>query len=326
MKIAFYNTKPYDKLWFEPLGEEYGFQIDFFESPCNSASLALANGHDAICIFVNDKITSAMIYELVAMGVKAILLRCAGYNQVDLNAAKGRIKILRVPSYSPEAVAEFAMTLLLTVNRCTHRAYSRTRDFNMSINGLMGQNLYQKTVGVIGTGKIGQAFMRICKGFGMNILAYDPYPNKDLDVTYVSLEELLKESHIVSLHCPLMDNTKHLINAETIALMRDGVYLINTSRGGLINTEDLIAGLSKRKFNGVALDVYEEEDGLFYEDLSNEIINDEVLVRLASFPNVLITSHMGFFTEEAVHSIAETTLENAKAVDEGLELANEVTA
>ena len=325
MKIAFYNTKPYDKLWFEPLGNKYGFTIDFLESPCNPASVALAKGYDAICIFVNDTITATMIDGFVELGVKAILLRCAGYNQVDLSAAKGRIHILRVPSYSPEAVAEYGMALLLTINRCTHRAYSRTRDFNMSINGLMGQNLYQKTVGVIGTGKIGQAFIRICQGFGMNVLAYDPYPNPELGLNYVSLEELFKQSNTISLHCPLTEETKHLINAKTIALMKDDAYLINTSRGGLIDTEDLIDALAKRKFAGVALDVYEEEEELFYEDLSNDIIDDEVLVRLASFPNVLITSHMAFFTKEAVSSIAETTLENAKAVAEGLPLVNEVT-
>ena len=322
MKIAFYSTKPYDKIWFEPLAEQYGFTIDFLESPCRPSSIQLARGFDAICVFVNDTITASMIDDLCNLGVKAILLRSAGFNHVDLNAAKGRIHVLRVPSYSPDAVAEYAMALLLTINRCTHRAYSRTRDFNMSINGLMGQNLCERTIGIIGTGKIGQCMIRICQGFNMDVIAYDPYPNPALDVKYVTLEELFSQSHIISLHCPLTKETEHLINAQTIKLMQDDVYLINTSRGGLIHTENLIDALVNRKFAGVGLDVYEEEEGVFYEDRSNDIIPDENLVRLTSFPNVLITSHMGFFTREAMKAIAEVTMENAHAVENHLELKN----
>lgn len=324
MKIAFYSTKPYDKIWFAPLAEQYGYIIDFLESPCRPSSIQLARGFDAICIFVNDTITAPMIDELCNLGVKAILLRSAGFNHVDLNAAKDRIHVLRVPSYSPDAVAEYAMALLLTVNRCTHRAYSRTRDFNMSINGLMGQNLCGRTIGIIGTGKIGQCMIHICRGFNMNVIAYDPYPNSTLDVKYVTLEDLFSQSHIITLHCPLTKETEHLINAQTIQMMQDNVYLINTSRGGLIHTEDLIDALINRKFAGVALDVYEEEEGVFYEDRSNDIIPDENLVRLTSFPNVLITSHMGFFTQEAMKAIAEVTMENAHSLKNNLELKNEL--
>ena len=261
---------------------------------------------------------------LQEMGVKGILLRCAGFNNVDIRAAQGKLHVLRVPSYSPEAVAEFAVALLLTVNRYTHRAYTRTRDFNMNINGFMGTNLYRKTAGVIGTGKIGQAMIQMLRGFQMEILAYDPYPNPNLDVTYVSLEELMKRSDIISLHCPLTADTKYMVNQKTIGWMKKGVYLVNTSRGGLIDTEALIDGLLEKKFAGVGLDVYEEEEGVFYEDRSNEIIQDEILVRLTAFPNVLITSHMGFFTKEATQAIAKVTLENAYALECGNALTNEV--
>lgn len=216
------------------------------------------------------------------------------------------------------------MTMLLTVNRYTHKAYNRTREFNMSLNGLMGVDLYRKTVGVVGTGKIGQAMIRICNGFGMEVLAYDPYPNKSLEVEYVSVEDLMARSDVISLHCPLTSETKHLINADTIQKMRDGVYLVNTSRGGLIDTDALIDGLVAGKFGGVGLDVYEEEEGIFYEDKSNEIMRDENLARLMTFPNVLITSHMGFFTKEAMQAIAKVTLENAYALENGLPLVNQV--
>ena len=320
----FYNTKPYDRYWFEPMAKDYGFEVHFVEMQCDEETLFLAKGYDAICIFVNDYVDAAMTELLYEMGVKAILLRCAGYNNVDIKAAEGKIHILRVPNYSPEAVAEFSMALLLTVNRFTHRAYARTRDYNMNINGFMGTDLFKKTAGVVGTGKIGQAMIRILKGFQMKIVAYDPYPNPALDVTYVSLEELMKQSDIISLHCPLTDDTRHLVNQKTIGLMKKGVYLVNTSRGALIDTEALIDGLLEKKFAGVGLDVYEEEEGVFYEDRSNEIIKDENLVRLTSFPNVLITSHMGFFTKEATRAIAQITLENAYALEMGNPLVNEV--
>lgn len=324
MKIAFYGTKPYDKKWFEPLGKDYGFEIRFIELPCNKDTIGLAKGYDAICIFVNDYVDEGMINELCEMKVKGILLRSAGFNHVDIRAAKGRIAVLRVPSYSPEAVAEFAMALLLTINRKTHKAYGRTREFDMRLNGLMGMDLNHKVAGVVGTGKIGQAMIQILKGFGMQVLAYDPYPNKSLEVEYVSIEELMKRSDVISLHCPLTTDTKHMINKDTISMMKEGVYLINTSRGGLIDTDCLIDGLLEKKFGGVGLDVYEEEEGIFYEDRSGDIITDENLARLMTFPNVLVTSHMGFFTEEAMQAIAVETLENAYALENGMPLINMV--
>ena len=324
MKIAFYGTKPYDKIWFEPLGKDYGFDIHFIELPCNEDTVFLATGYDAICIFVNDYVNASMIDKLYEMGVKAILLRSAGFNNVDIKAAENKIVILRVPSYSPEAVAEFAMALLLTVNRFTHKAYNRTRDFNMSLNGLMGTDLNHKVAGIIGTGKIGQAMIRICKGFGMQILAYDPYPNKELDVKYVSINELVEKADVISLHCPLTPETEHIINKESIGRMKRGVYLINTSRGRLIDTEAVIEGLREGKFGGVGLDVYEEEEGVFFEDRSNDIMTDDNLARLMTFPNVLVTSHMGFFTQEAMQAIAIETLENAYALENGLFLTNQV--
>lgn len=324
MRIAFFGTKPYDRIWFEPLAEEYGFDIHFIELPCNEDTVFLAKGHDAICIFVNDFINAGMIEELYEMNIKAILLRSAGFNHVDVKAAEDKIPVLRVPSYSPEAVAEYAMAMLLTVNRHTHKAYARTRDFNMSIQGLMGTDLNNKTAGVIGTGKIGQAMIRILQGFQMQVLAYDPYPDQSLDVRYVPLEELIQKADVITLHCPLTKDTKHIINRRTIEWMKDGVYLINTSRGGLVNTEDLIQGLLDHKFAGVGMDVYEEEEGIFYEDRSAEVMTDENLARLTTFPNVLITSHMGFFTQEAMQAIAIETLENAYAVENGMPLINRV--
>lgn len=324
MKIAFFGTKAYDKIWFEVLGREYGFEIWFIEVSCTEETIYMAKGYDAICVFVNDNVNVKMIDSLCEIGVKSILLRSAGFNHIDMKAAKDRIKVLRVPSYSPEAVAEYAMAMLLTVNRFTHRAYSRTRDFNMSINGLMGRDMNHKIAGIIGTGKIGQAMIKICRGFQMRVLAYDPYPNTELDVEYVSLEILFQKSDIISLHCPLTEDTKYMINKDSIALMKDHVYLVNTSRGGLIDTEALIEGLLTKKFEGVGLDVYEEEEDIFYEDRSNDIIQDDNFARLTTFPNVLVTSHMGFFTREAMQAIAIETLENAYALDNGLPLINEV--
>lgn len=324
MKIAFFSTKPYDKIWFEPMGKEYGFEIRFYEVPFHEETVTLAKGFDAVCIFVNDYVNADMIKQLYDMQVKAILLRSAGFNHVDVKAAEDKIVILRVPSYSPEAVAEFAMSLLLTVNRHTNRAYNRTRDFNMSLNGLMGSDLNRKVAGVIGTGKIGQAMIRILNGFQMQVLAYDPYPAKGLEAEYVSIEELMRRSDVISLHCPLTSETHHIVNRDTIGMMKEGVYLINTSRGALIDTDALIEGLLGKKFGGVGLDVYEEEEGIFYEDRSGEIIEDENLARLVTFPNVLITSHMGFFTSEAMQAIAVETLENAYALENGLPLVNRV--
>ena len=324
MKIAFFSTKPYDRIWFEPMGKEYGFDIRFYEVPFQEETISLARGFDAVCIFVNDYVNADMIQSLYDMHVKAILLRSAGFNNVDVKAAEDKVLVLRVPSYSPEAVAEFAMGMLLTVNRYTHKAYNRTRDFNMSLNGLMGVDLYHKVAGIIGTGKIGHAMIRICNGFGMQVLAYDPYPNPKLDVEYVSLDEIMSKADVISLHCPLTSETKHIVNSNTIEKMKDGVYLVNTSRGALIDTDALIDGLVAGKFGGVGLDVYEEEEGIFYEDKSNEIMRDENLARLMTFTNVLITSHMGFFTKEATQAIAKVTLENAYALENGLPLVNKV--
>ena len=324
MKIAFYGTKPYDKIWFEPMGKEYGFDIHFIEAACNQETVFMAKGYDAICVFVNDYVNAEMIDALYEMKVKAILLRSAGYNNVDVKAAEDKIVLLRVPSYSPESVAEFSMALLLTVNRLTHKAYNRTREFNMSLNGLMGADLFEKTAGVIGTGKIGQAMIKILNGFQMRVICYDPFPVEGIEAEYVDLEELFEQSDVISLHCPLNSGTKHIVNRSSIAAMKKGVYLINTSRGGLIDTEALIEGMLEGKFGGVGLDVYEEEEGVFYEDRSGEIITDENLARLMTLPNVLVTSHMGFFTREAMHAIAKTTLENAYALENGLPLVNQV--
>ena len=326
MRIAFFSTKPYDRIWFEPMAKEYGFELRFYEMPFQEDTVALARGYDAVCIFVNDCVTAQMIQQLYEMKVKALLLRSAGFNHVDVKAAEDKIVILRVPSYSPEAVAEFAMGMILTVNRHTHKAYNRTRDFNMSLNGLIGADLYRKTAGIVGTGRIGQAMIRICNGFGMRVLACDPYPNEKLEAEYVPLGELLAEADLISLHCPLTSETRHMIDRKAIENMKEGVYLVNTSRGGLIDTDALIDGLVAGRFGGVGLDVYEEEEGIFYEDRSGEIMRDENLARLMTFPNVLITSHMGFFTREAMQAIAEVTLENAYAVENGLPLVNRVGA
>ena len=324
MKIAFYSTKPYDRIWFEPLGKEYGFDIHFIEAACNQETVFMARGYDAICIFVNDHVNADMIEELYEMKVKAILLRSAGFNHVDVKAAENKITILRVPSYSPEAVAEFAMAMLLTINRMTHKAYNRTREFNMSLNGLMGTNLYEKTAGVVGTGKIGQAMIKILNGFQMRVLCYDPYPAKGVEAEYVSLNELLKQSDVISLHCPLTSETKYMINKDSIQNMKEGVYLVNTSRGGLINTDDLIDAMLLKKFGGVGLDVYEEEKKNVFEDRSDDIMESSVTARLLSFPNVMITSHQGFFTQEALEAISETTLNNAVAFEKGERTGNEV--
>ena len=323
MQIAFFGTKPYDRLWFEPLSREYGCTIHFIESGLSDDTVILAEGSNAVCIFVNDYVTEKIAERLSGMGIKLILLRCAGFNNVDLDATRALgMTVLRVPSYSPAAVAEFSMAAILTVNRKLHRAYNRTRDFNMSINGLMARDLYGKTAGVIGTGKIGQQMIDIFNGFHMKVLAYDLYPNENLDAVYVPLEELFSKSDVISLHCPLTKESHHLINRDTINLMHPGVIISNTSRGALIDSAALIDGLKEGIIGGVALDVYEEEDDLFYEDVSNEIMQDDIISRLTTFPNVLITSHMGFFTEEAMQAIAVETVENAVAYENGMKLIN----
>ena len=339
MKIAFYDTKPYDKIWFEPIAKEKGFEILFLEEKLNVHTASFAKDCDAVCIFVNDCADKKTIDELAKTSVKGILLRCAGFNNVDVKAAEAsNIAVMRVPSYSPRAVAEYALGLLLTVNRKIHRAYVRTRDFNYSINGLMGMDLCNKTIGIVGTGKIGQAMMSIIRGLDMKVLLYDPYPIKELiekqesaikkwgeNMEYVTLDELLAKSDVISLHCPLSKSTHHMINKESISMMKDNVILINTSRGGLINTQDLLDALADKKFAGVGLDVYEEEDAYFFEDMSDELITDDDLVRLTSYRNVILTSHQAFFTQEAMHEIARITLENAEQLKNGENLENLVT-
>lgn len=325
VNIAFFSTKPYDRIWFETLGEEYGYRFIFFESKLSIETVSLAAGCNGVCAFVNDNIDGDVINELADIGVETIYMRCAGYNNVDLEAAKGKLKVLHVPGYSPEAVAEYAVALLMTINRHTHRAYLRTRDFNMNINGLMGTDLYCKIIGIIGTGRIGQAMINIAKGFGMRVLAYDLYPNPSLGVEYVELDELLEKSDVISLHCPLTKETEYILDKRSFDRMKDGVYIVNTSRGGLIKTEDLIdALLVPGKIAGVGLDVYEEEADVFYEDRSNEIMRDNNLARLMTFPNVIVTSHQGYFTTEAMQAIAIETMENIFAVENGNELVNEV--
>ena len=325
MKIAFFDTKDYDRIWFEKLAPEYGYEFVFYDTRCTEDTAILASGCDAVCVFVNCVLNKKAIDKLYELGIKAILLRCAGYDNVDLDACKGRIPVLRVPSYSPTAVAEYAAALFLTLNRKIHKAYTRTREFNFKISGLMGVTLRGKTAGVIGTGKIGKVMVEILKGFGMNILAYDLFPDTSLDVEYTTIDDLLKRSDVITLHCPLTDDSKYIINKNSISKMKDGVILVNTSRGALVDTAALIDGLRANKFRGVALDVYEEEDEYFFEDRSGEIINDDELIKLMSFPNVLITSHQAFFTEESMEAIATVTCENLKCVIEGRELENEVT-
>ena len=325
IKMAFFDTKPYDKIWFDRMKDQYGIQIKYFESKLNSDSVVMAKGFDGVIAFVNDVIDCGVINKMHEMGIKLIALRCAGYNNIDLKCAKDKIHIVRVPKYSPYAVAEHAMGILLCLNRRIHRAYIRTKDFNFSLNGLTGFDLKGKTVGVIGTGKIGQVFMDICRGFGMKILAYDIYPTVE-NAEYTDIDTLCKKSDIISLHCPLTKETKHIINKETIAKMKQGVFILNTSRGALINSDDLAESLKSGKIGGAALDVYEEESDIFFEDKSTEIINDDTLRILLSMPNVLITSHQAFLTNEALENIASVTLENIYNFFEKNQLTNAVEA
>ncbi|RME92736.1 MAG: 2-hydroxyacid dehydrogenase [Bacteroidetes bacterium] len=327
-KIAMFSTKPYDEEYFVRYNTNYGFDFTYFESSLNFRTASLSKGYDVVCVFVNDRVDAQTIEQLAHYGVQLIALRCAGFNNVDLEAARTHgIRVVRVPAYSPEAVAEHALALMLTLNRKTHKAYNRVREGNFSLNKLMGFNLYRKTAGVIGTGKIGVALCRILKGLGCEVLATDPYPSqavRDLGIDYVCLDELLARSAIISLHCPLTPDTRHLIKQESIAKMREGVMLINTSRGGLVNTADVIAGLSSRKIGYLGIDVYEQEENLFFQDLSEVIIQDDYILKLNSFPNVLITAHQAFFTRESMEEITTTTLENIKAFDTGATLQNEL--
>ena len=315
MKILFYDTKPYDQDSFEKQLPNYpGIELDYFKTDLVPKTARLAEGFDAVCAFVSSDIGKETLEILHEKGVKLVLLRCAGFNNVDISTAKNLgIRVMRVPGYSPEAVAEHAMALALACNRRLYKAYNKVRENDFSLNGLMGMNFHGKTAGIIGTGKIGAAMCRICRGFGMKILAYDVYQNPDLKdfVEYVSLDTLLSQSDLISLHCPLMDSTYHMINIDTIRKMKDGVIFVNTSRGALVKTDDLIDGIRLLKFGGAGLDVYEEEAGNVFEDRSEEILKTSITSRLLSFPNVMITSHQGFFTREALGAIAQTTLQNA---------------
>lgn len=328
MKIAVFSTKTYDQEYFEKHSGTHNFDFSFFETALNSNTAELSVGFDVVCVFVNDVINQETIKKLASNGVRLIALRCAGYNNVDLEAAKNHnISVVRVPAYSPEAVAEHAMALILTLNRKTHKAYNRVREGNFSLKGLIGFNLHNKTVGVIGTGQIGSTFCKIMSGFGCKIIAFDISKNEDLiklGVDYLTLDEVFKQSDILSLHCPLNQHTKHIINEKSIAMMKDGIMIINTSRGALIKTTDVIEGLANRKIGTLGIDVYEQEENLFFEDFSEHIIQDDLILRLISFPNVLITSHQAFFTKEAMDEITSTTIDNIKSFGENLELKNEV--
>lgn len=328
MKIAFFDTKPYDRPYFEKYGSEAGINFKFFETKLGEDTVELAAGYDGVCVFVNDTVNSAVIDRLCALGVRMIALRCAGFNNVDMKHAFGRIHVLRVPAYSPYAVAEHAMALLLTSVRRIHKAYIRSKDFNFSLSGLEGFDLHGKTVGIIGTGKIGRVFADICLGFGMKVLACDKYPSAELaakkDVEYVEASELLRRSDVVSLHCPLTDETYHIIDSEAIGEMKKGAVLINTSRGALVDSEALLAGIKSRKIGAACLDVYEEEADLFFEDNSGHILEDDTLARLISMPNVIVTSHQAFLTEQALDNIAETTVANLLALDRNGECPNEL--
>lgn len=323
-KIAFFDTKPYEREWFDKLNKD--FEIRYFEGRLRPESARLAEGCRAVCAFVNDDVGEETIRILAELGVEVILMRCAGYNNVALRAAEGRLKILRVPAYSPYAVAEHAMGLVLALNRKIPRAYIRTRDFNFSLNGLTGFDLHGKTAGIIGTGKIGRVFIDICRGFGMTVIAYDPFPAKDSGIEYVDCEELFRRADIISLHCPLTESTRHIIDEDALSMMKPSALIINTSRGMLIDSNALLKALNEKRIGGAALDVYEEETDLFFEDNSGRIITDEILSLLVSRPNVIITSHQAFLTEEALSSIAETTLGNFADYLAGRELKNEVRA
>lgn len=329
MKVAFFSTKSYDRQSFEAINTNYHHELTFFEAQLNPATAVLAAKFPAVCMFVNDRADAATLEILAAHGTRLLALRSAGFNTVDLQrAAELGIKVVRVPAYSPYAVAEHAVALVLALNRKIYKAYNRVRDDNFSLEGLLGFDLYDCTVGVVGTGKIGMVFAQIMQGFGCSLLGYDAYPNNQFEAIrnahYVQLPELLTNSNIISLHCPLLPETHHLINANTIAQMKSGVMLINTSRGGLIDTPAVIEGIKSGKVGYLGLDVYEQEDELFFQDLSNIVIQDDTFQLLQSFPNVVITAHQGFFTRNALEAIATTTLANITAFEQGKSLKNEV--
>ena len=321
MKTALFSTKSYDRETFEKYAAHYRQTVTYFDNRLDPVSARLAQGFQAVCAFVNDDLNQATLEVLAQNGVKLIALRCAGFNNIDTKAAQALgLSVVRVPAYSPYAVAEHALALIMTLNRKTHKAYNRVRDGNFSLDRLEGFDLHAKTVGVIGTGKIGQVFSTIMKGLGCTVLAYDPYPNKDLErqgVKYLPQAEVLKTADIISLHCPLTPENHHLINAQTIRQMKDGVMVINTSRGALIDTKAIIQALKKKKVGYLGIDVYEQEADFFFQDLSDEIIKDDTLMRLMTFPNVLITAHQGFFSHEALAQIAQTTLASLAAFEKG---------
>jgi D-lactate dehydrogenase len=328
MKVAFFSSKSYDRSSFDQIKPNFKHNISYFEAKLDIDTVYLARGFDAICTFVNDHLDKRVLEILKDLNIKNVVLRCAGYNQVDLESAEQlRLRICRVPAYSPEAVAEHALALLMTVVRKTHKAYNRVRDNNFSLEGLIGINIYKQTAGIIGTGAIGGAFCRIMLGMGCNVIAHDCYENESLKtagVTYVSLDSLLRQSTVISLHCPLTPDTKHLINNDRLNLMQNGVAIINTSRGALIHTKAVIKALKKKKIGYLGIDVYEQEEDLFFKDLSEEILLDEDIARLMTFPNVLITGHQAFLTKEALHQIAKTTLENLDELESGANLTNSV--
>jgi len=321
VKIAFFDAKPYDRDIFNEVNSDFGYDIKYFRFNLTADNAILSECADVVCVFVNDMISAEVIDKLHECKVKLIALRCSGYNNVDLKAAANKIQVARVPAYSPNAIAEHTVALMLSLNRKIHRAYWRTRDSNFSLGGLMGFDMYQKYAGVVGTGKIGKVLIKILSGFGMQVLAYDPYPDNEFaeetGCSYVGLDDLFQKSDIISLNCPLTKETEYMINIKTIEKMKDGVMIINTGRGKLIRTADLIGGLKSGKIGSAGLDVYEEEAEYFFEDLSNRVLTDDILARLLTFNNVIITSHQGFFTREALYNISKTTMNNIKNFLEG---------
>lgn len=330
MKVAVFSSKSYDKRFLEQNNQQHNHELKFLSPRLDRQTVALAKGFEAVCAFVNDRLDRSILEALSQYGIKLIALRCSGYNNVDLEAAKElNIAVVRVPAYSPYSVAEHAIALILTLNRKIHRAYYRVREGNFALNGLLGFDLHDRTVGIVGTGKIGRIAGKILHSFGCKVLAYDLYPNSEFAEKYgeyVSLEDLLARSDIVSLHCPLTSETHHLIDDRAIAMMKSGVMLVNTSRGGLIDTQAAIRGLKSKQIGHLALDVYEREGSMFFEDLSGEIIQDDVFQRLLTFPNVIITGHQAFFTEDALNNIAQTTLSNITAIAQNQHCSNQVTA
>jgi len=327
MKMLFFSAKPYDREFFESSNHNYGFKMEFWETHLGPHIVeAMPADIDAVCVFVNDQLTAEVIQVLAQKGVKIIALRCAGFNNVDLEQAKKLgMRVCRVPAYSPQAVAEHAVAMLLTLNRKTHKAYNRVREQNFSLNGLMGYTIFGKTIGVIGTGKIGAAFCRILLGFGCKVVAFDPFEDEILKlagVVYQPFHEVIKTADVISLHCPLTSENHYMINKTVLALMKKGVFIINTSRGGLLHTRDVIEALKNRHIAAIGLDVYEQEEKLFFKDLSGSIIGDDEIQRLISFPNVLITGHQAFFTQEALEEIADSTLQSVSALLKGQQVEN----